>query len=145
MVQSCENWENFENSFFKNLDLDFEVRLKPVKEEYPNRLTHFEISNYLAQLKSLPFKKELNVGLGGRLRAAARGQGGACKRRITIRACCRAQSQWIFMPCTPSKVASTWKDSMVSHRNQTRQLPRAFKGNIGGYFKSILKAILGYS
>ena len=45
--------------FFKNLDLDFEIRLKPVKEEYPNRLTHFEISNYLAQLKALPFKEEL--------------------------------------------------------------------------------------
>ena len=45
--------------FFKNLDLDFEIRLKPVKEEYPNRLTHFEISNYLAQLKALPFKDEL--------------------------------------------------------------------------------------
>ncbi|GAA4897731.1 Maf-like protein [Flaviramulus aquimarinus] len=46
-------------AFFKNLELDFEVRLKPVKEEYPNRLTHFEISNYLAQLKALPFKDEL--------------------------------------------------------------------------------------
>lgn len=45
--------------FFKNLGLDFEIRLKPVKEEYPNRLTHFEISNYLAQLKALPFKNEL--------------------------------------------------------------------------------------
>ena len=45
--------------FFKNLGLDFEIRLKPVKEEYPNRLTHFEISNYLAQLKALPFKEEL--------------------------------------------------------------------------------------
>ncbi|KAB1068634.1 septum formation protein Maf [Tamlana haliotis] len=45
--------------FFKNLDLDFEIRLKPIKEEYPNRLTHFEISNYLAQLKALPFKNEL--------------------------------------------------------------------------------------
>ena len=45
--------------FFKNLELDFEVRLKPVKEEYPDRLTHFEISNYLAQLKALPFKDEL--------------------------------------------------------------------------------------
>ena len=46
-------------AFFKDLDLDFEVRLKPVKEEYPSRLTHFEISNYLAQLKALPFKEEL--------------------------------------------------------------------------------------
>ena len=45
--------------FFKNLELDFEIRLKPIKEEYPPRLTHFEISNYLAQLKALPFKKEL--------------------------------------------------------------------------------------
>ena len=45
--------------FFKDLGLDFEIRLKPVKEEYPPRLTHFEISNYLAQLKALPFKAEL--------------------------------------------------------------------------------------
>ncbi len=45
--------------FFKNLGLDFEIQLKPVKEEYPPRLTHFEISNYLAQLKALPFKEEL--------------------------------------------------------------------------------------
>ena len=45
--------------FFKNLNLNFEIRLKPIKEEYPNRLTHFEISNYLAQLKALPFKNEL--------------------------------------------------------------------------------------
>lgn len=45
--------------FFKDLGLTFEIRLKPVKEEYPNRLRHFEISDYLAQLKSLPFKSEL--------------------------------------------------------------------------------------
>ena len=45
--------------FFKDLDLDFEIRLKPVKEEYPSRLRHFEISDYLAQLKALPFKDEL--------------------------------------------------------------------------------------
>lgn len=45
--------------FFKDLSLDFEIRLKPVIEEYPQRLTHFEISDYLAQLKALPFKKEL--------------------------------------------------------------------------------------
>ena len=46
-------------AFFKELDLDFEIRLKPVKEEYPIRLRHFEISDYLAQLKSLPFENEL--------------------------------------------------------------------------------------
>jgi septum formation protein len=45
--------------FFKDLGLDFEIRLKPIAEEYPKRLRHFEISDYLAQLKSLPFKEEL--------------------------------------------------------------------------------------
>ena len=43
----------------KNLGINFEVRLKPLKEEFPPRLTHFEISDYLAQLKALPFKEEL--------------------------------------------------------------------------------------
>ena len=46
--------------FFKGLDIDFEIRLKSVKEEYPGRLRHFEISDYLAQLKAIPFKYELN-------------------------------------------------------------------------------------
>lgn len=45
--------------FFRDLSLTFEVKLKPVDETYPNRLRHFEISDYLAQLKSLPFKDEL--------------------------------------------------------------------------------------
>lgn len=45
--------------FFKDLGLDFEIRLKEVEEIYPPRLRHFEISNYLAQLKSLPFEEEL--------------------------------------------------------------------------------------
>ncbi|MFD2823847.1 Maf-like protein [Lacinutrix iliipiscaria] len=45
--------------FFKDLGLEFEIQLKPVIEEYPNRLRHFEISDYLAQLKSLPFKEGL--------------------------------------------------------------------------------------
>src|SRR5690606_22578999 len=45
--------------FFKELGLDFEIRLKPIKEEYPTRLKHFEISDYLAQLKAIPFKNEL--------------------------------------------------------------------------------------
>lgn len=46
-------------AFFKNLELDFKIILKPIKEEYPSRLTHFEISDYLAQLKALPFKNDL--------------------------------------------------------------------------------------
>src|SRR5690606_26411915 len=45
--------------FFKDLGLEFEVRLKPVVEEYPQRLKHFEISDYLAQLKTFPFLNEL--------------------------------------------------------------------------------------
>lgn len=45
--------------FFKDLGLDFEVRLKEVEEVYPPKLKHFEISDYLAQLKSLPFENEL--------------------------------------------------------------------------------------
>jgi septum formation protein len=47
--------------FFKTLGLDFEIRLKPVVEDYPIRLKHFEISDYLAQLKALPYKKALNA------------------------------------------------------------------------------------
>ncbi|MBU2940587.1 septum formation protein Maf [Lacinutrix sp. C3R15] len=45
--------------FFKDLNLDFQIQLKPVVEEYPERLRHFEITDYLAQLKSLPFKTHL--------------------------------------------------------------------------------------
>jgi len=45
--------------FLKDLGLDFEIRLKPVNEIYPPKLRHFEISDYLAQLKSLPFESEL--------------------------------------------------------------------------------------
>lgn len=43
----------------KDLDIDFSVQLKPVDEAFPERLTHFEVSDYLAQLKSLPFKETL--------------------------------------------------------------------------------------
>ncbi len=45
--------------FFTDLGANFEIRLKPVKEEYPDSLRHFEITNYLAQLKSLPYLEEL--------------------------------------------------------------------------------------
>ncbi|GFZ76579.1 Maf-like protein [Aquaticitalea lipolytica] len=45
--------------FFKELDIYVDIRLKPIKEEYPQRLSHFEISDYLAQLKALPFQNEL--------------------------------------------------------------------------------------
>jgi septum formation protein len=45
--------------FFKDLGLEVEIRLKPVVEEFPPRLVHFEISDYLAQLKAIPFKDNL--------------------------------------------------------------------------------------
>ena len=45
--------------FFKDLGLDFEIRLKPIEEIYPNHLKHSEISDYLAHLKSIPFESEL--------------------------------------------------------------------------------------
>ncbi|MCF6296338.1 MAG: Maf-like protein [Flavobacteriaceae bacterium] len=45
--------------FFKDLGLDFEIRLKPIEEIYPNHLKHSEISDYLAELKSIPFESEL--------------------------------------------------------------------------------------
>ena len=49
------------HQFLKDLGLTFEIRLKPVDEVYPPSLRHFEISDYLAQLKSLPFENELKV------------------------------------------------------------------------------------
>lgn len=45
--------------FFRELGLDFEIRLKPVDEIYSDRLLGSNISDYLAQLKALPFKEEL--------------------------------------------------------------------------------------
>lgn len=47
------------HQFFRDLGLDFEIKLKEIKEDYPPKLLHFEITDYLAQLKSLPFLDEL--------------------------------------------------------------------------------------
>ena len=47
--------------FFKELGLEVEIRLKPILEEFPKRLVHFEISDYLAQLKAIPFKDSLKL------------------------------------------------------------------------------------
>lgn len=46
--------------FFKELGLDFEVRLKPIEEVYPNELIGFEISDFLAELKASAFEGDLN-------------------------------------------------------------------------------------
>ena len=46
--------------FFKDLDLDFEIRLKEIEEIYPPELKAEEITNYLAELKANAFEGELN-------------------------------------------------------------------------------------
>lgn len=45
--------------FFRELDLEFEIRLKEIAEDYPNHLKKEEITDYLAKLKASPFKNEL--------------------------------------------------------------------------------------
>ncbi len=45
--------------FFKGLGIDFEIRLKPIVEDFPDHLKRQEITNYLAELKSVPFNTEL--------------------------------------------------------------------------------------
>lgn len=45
--------------FFKDLQLDFEVRLKPVNETYPENLRGREITDYLAELKAAAFEGSL--------------------------------------------------------------------------------------
>lgn len=46
--------------FFKDLDLDFEIRLKEIEEIFPPELKAEEITNYLAELKASAFDGELN-------------------------------------------------------------------------------------
>ena len=45
--------------FLKDLDLDFEIRLKNIEEIYPDHLQGVEITNYLAQLKASAFEREI--------------------------------------------------------------------------------------
>ena len=46
--------------FFKDLDLDFEIRLKEIEEIYPDNLVAEEITNYLAVLKANAFEGEVH-------------------------------------------------------------------------------------
>ena len=46
--------------FFKDLDLDFEIRLKEIEEIFPPELKASAITNYLAELKASAFDGELN-------------------------------------------------------------------------------------
>jgi septum formation protein len=45
--------------FFKDLNLDFEIRLKDVEEIYPPELKAVEITDFLAELKASAFEGEL--------------------------------------------------------------------------------------
>ena len=46
--------------FFKDLGLDYEIRLREIDEVYPNRLKADEITDYLAELKGKAFEENLN-------------------------------------------------------------------------------------
>lgn len=46
--------------FFKDMNLDFEIRLKEVDEVFPNHLKGIEITNYLSELKSKAFDNLLD-------------------------------------------------------------------------------------
>lgn len=45
--------------FFRDLDLNFEIRLKEIEEVYPPELQAEAITNYLAELKASAFEGEL--------------------------------------------------------------------------------------
>lgn len=45
--------------FFKEMDLDFKIRLKEVEEIYPDYLSGSEITDFLAELKATALEKEL--------------------------------------------------------------------------------------
>lgn len=45
--------------FFRDLDLDFEIRLKEIEEIFPPELKKEAITNYLAELKAAAFDGEL--------------------------------------------------------------------------------------
>ena len=45
--------------FFKDLGLEFEIRLREIEEVYPNHLVAEEITDYLAELKGKAFENDL--------------------------------------------------------------------------------------
>lgn len=47
-------------NFFKELGLEFEIRLKEIDEVYPKHLKKSEITDYLSKLKAQAFISELN-------------------------------------------------------------------------------------
>ena len=55
LASSSPRWQEL----IKGLGLKVEIRIKPIIEEYPEHLKHFEIPDYLAQLKSMQFEETL--------------------------------------------------------------------------------------
>lgn len=49
------------HAFLKDMNIDFEVLLKPIDEIYPNHLKGTEITDYLAKLKAEAFKDSLKA------------------------------------------------------------------------------------
>ncbi len=49
------------HKFLKDLGLEFEIKLKPVEEIYPEHLQKEAITDYLSKLKSEPFQHELQA------------------------------------------------------------------------------------
>ncbi|WP_299107600.1 Maf-like protein [uncultured Winogradskyella sp.] len=47
------------HAFLKDMHLDFEIRLKPVEEIYPEQLKREEITDFLSKLKAEPFAGDL--------------------------------------------------------------------------------------
>lgn len=47
------------HAFLRSMNIDFEVRLHPIEEVYPNTLKGTEITDYLAKLKAEAFKTQL--------------------------------------------------------------------------------------
>ena len=47
------------HAFLKEMNLDFEIQLKPVKEIFPKHLKCEEITDYLAKLKAEPFLENI--------------------------------------------------------------------------------------
>lgn len=50
------------HQFFRDLNIDFEIRLKPVEENFPKHLKAAEITDFLAELKAAAFEGELKTG-----------------------------------------------------------------------------------
>lgn len=45
--------------FFRELQIDFSVKIKPTNESFPSHLKEGEITDFIAQKKAIPFLKEL--------------------------------------------------------------------------------------